>query len=212
TAFILRRLAIMLSILLMVSFCLGRIRIVRHESPFNKNSNEEARSLVTQAISADRSQPAFHTLNGFILLRKDQDSEARRSFQHALSIDPNYQPALRGMGVVEYFSRNYNQGIDYLRKGLTLFPEDIPSRYFLGVSYYKTASYRSAIEQLKEFAEAQPKHPRIHGILGECYERVGDLQSAYNEYTLQTQIDPNSEIGKYSATRASAIRSSVRQR
>ncbi len=179
---------------------------------FNKNNTDEARSLATQAIAADRSQPAFHSLSGFIALRKDLDSEARRSFQQALSIDPNYQPSLRGMGAADYFSRNYSQGINYLKKSVALFPDDAPSRYFLGLCYYKTASYRSAIEQLKEFAGAQPKHPRIHGILGECYERVGDLQSAYDEYTLQTQIDANSEIGRYSATRASAIRSSVKQR
>ena len=179
---------------------------------FNKNNLLEAGSLVTQAISMDRSQPAFHALNGFISLKRNDDRDARRHFQQALAIDADYQPALRGMGSVEYFSRNYNQSINHLKRSLSLYPEDAPSRYFLGMCYYRTASYGSAIEHLKGFAETQPKHPRVHGILGECYEKVGDRQSAYNEYMLQTQVDPNSDIGKTSAARANALRSSVKQK
>jgi len=178
----------------------------------NKNNVQEASSLITQAISMDRTQPAFYTLNGFIALKRNNESEARRQFLQALSLDGNYQPALRGLGAVSYMDGNYNESVNYTKRSLALFPEDSPSHYFLGMSYYRMRSYRSAIEPLNNFAQAQPKHPRVHGILGQCYENINDLQSAYNEYMLQVQIDANSDIGKTSASRANAIRSSVRQK
>ncbi len=178
----------------------------------NKNNLQEASSLITKAISMDRTQPAFYTLSGFIALKRNNENEARRQFLQALNLDGNYQPALRGLGAVQYANGNYNESINYLKRSLTLFPEDAPSHYFLGMSYYRTRSYRSAIEHLNEFAEAQPKHPRVHGVLGQCYENVNDLQSAYNEYMLQVQVDANSDIGKTSAARATALKSSVRQR
>jgi len=34
-------------------------------------------------------------------------------------------------------------------------------------------------------AEAVPGHPRFHAIPGQCYESVGDYQSAYNQYTMR---------------------------
>lgn len=179
---------------------------------FNKNNLREASSLITQAISMDRTQPAFYVLNGFIALKKNNEKEAHRQFLQALSLDGNYQPALRGLGAVSYMDGNYNEGIHYLKRSLALFPEDAPSHYFLGMSYYRIRSYRSAIEPLKAFAEAQPKHPRVHGILGQCYENINDLQSAYNEYMLQVRIDANSDIGRTSASRADAIKSSVGQK
>ena len=179
---------------------------------FNKNELQEASSLITRAISMDQTQPAFYTLNGFIALKRKNDNEARRQFLQALNLDGNYQPALRGLGAVHYMDGNYNEGINYLKRSLALFPEDAPSHYFLGMSYYRTRSYRSAIEHLNNFAEAQPKHPRVHGVLGQCYENVNDLQSAYNEYMLQIQIDANSDIGKMSTSRANAIKSSIRQK
>ena len=178
----------------------------------NKNDLQEASSLITQAISMDRTQPAFYTLNGFIALKRKNDSEARRQFFQALSLDGNYQPALRGLGAIHYADGNYNEGINYLKRSLALFPEDPPSHYFLGMSYYRTRSYRSAIEHLSNFAEVQPKHPGVHGVLGQCYENVNDLQSAYNAYMLQIQIDANSDIGKMSTSRANAIKSSMRQK
>jgi hypothetical protein len=49
-------------------------------------------------------------------------------------------------------------------------------------------------------------------VLGQCYENVNDLQSAYTEYMLQIQIDANSDIGKMSTSRANAIKSSIRQK
>jgi Tfp pilus assembly protein PilF len=78
------------------------------------------------------------------------------------------------------------------------------------MNYFQTKAYRNAINPLKAFESAQPKHPRIHGILGICYENVNDLQSAYNQYLLQVKIDTQSDIGRHASTRIEVLRTRIR--
>jgi beta-barrel assembly-enhancing protease len=176
-----------------------------------KNGNTaEASTLIARAIAQDPAQAPFHSLNGYILLSRRQYGDAERSFAEALRLDGNYEPAFRGLGVVHHARKNYTESIKYLKMSTALFPEDWSSHYFLGMNYYKTNAYGPAISHLRLFADAQPKHPTVHGILGVCYEKSNDPQSAYNEYTNQVKIDSSSEIGRLSASRAEAIKQTLR--
>ncbi len=173
---------------------------------FGKNNMDEADHLTSKAIKADEGQPPFHTLKGFIMLRKKDYNEAEKYFNVALSIDKDYEPALRGMGTIRYFRGDYSEGISYLKRSISLFPQDISAHYFLGMSYYKMRMYKTAIPHLRLFADAQPRHPEIHGILGICYENINDLYSAYNEYIAQLKVAPNTEMGRHAASRVAALR------
>lgn len=172
---------------------------------FQQNNMDRARSLVSNAIEKDDLQPPFHALTGFIMLKKKDFADARVSFNKALAIDRDYQPAYRGLGALEYLSENYPKGIEHLKKGLAIFPQDVLSHYFLGMSYFRTKTYRSAIPHLNTFAGVKPDHPEIHGILGICYESIGDLSAAYNHYVMQVKVAPENEMGRHASSRARAL-------
>jgi beta-barrel assembly-enhancing protease len=178
---------------------------------YQQNNLEKAWSLVSNAIERDDRQPPFHTLRGFILLKRKDFADANASFERALALDRNYQPAFRGLGALEYLRGNYSKGIEHLKKGLTLFPRDALSHYFLGMSYFRTKTYRSAIPHLKTFAGVQPGHPEIHGILGICYENTGDLTSAYNHYVMQVKVAPDNEMGKHASSRARTLKPALQR-
>jgi beta-barrel assembly-enhancing protease len=175
-------------------------------SALGNNKPDEALNLVTKAINTDPTQAPFHVLAGFILLKKKNLPEAEKNFGSALRLDANYQPALRGTGALRYLKENYGESIEYLKKGLALFPEDLSSHYFIGMSYFKTRAFGTAINHLKPFADAQPKHPTVHGVLAACYENVNDPNSAYKEYSLQLQVAPNNEMGKRAAERVRVLK------
>lgn len=44
--------------------------------------------------------PGHHALSGFKLIKKGYPNHAKREFELALQLDPNYSPAHRGMGMV----------------------------------------------------------------------------------------------------------------
>ncbi|MDH5202699.1 MAG: M48 family metalloprotease [Nitrospirota bacterium] len=173
---------------------------------FQKNNLAEAESLILKAIQTDQRQPAFHTLRGFIMLKKKNYPDAEKNFITAINIEKDYEPAYRGMGTLMYFRKNYSEGINYLKKSISLFPQDVNAHYFLGMSHYKTSMYKTALPHLNFFAEAQSKHPEIHGILGICNENIGDLNSAYNEYVLQMKVAPDNEMGRHAAKRVPELK------
>lgn len=179
---------------------------------YQEKNLAEAESFAARAISAAPDQPAFHALQGFIMLKKKDYEGAERYFDAAIRIDRNYAPAYRGKGTLMYFRERYSEGIGNLQKGLALFPQDIPAHYFLGMSYYRTIQYRNAIPHLNQFAGVSPDHPEIHGILGICYENAGDLPSAYQHYIQQTRVAPESEIGRHAASRAAALKPVLEKR
>ena len=179
----------------------------RAANALQKNNPAQAEMLIRQALAVTPNQPPFHALHGFIRINQRDYAAAEQSFQEALRHDGNYQPAYRGLGAISYFRNDYPASTAYLQKSIALFPQDIFSRYFLGMNYFRTKNYRAAIPHLQIFAQAQPKHPEIHGILGVSFDQIGDAASAYQAYTLQTKVAPDSEIGKHSAQRASALRS-----
>lgn len=173
---------------------------------YQQNNLDEADALIEKALLRDRQQPAFHSLKGFLLLKRKDYRAAKTSFQNAMNIDREYAPAYRGMGILNYNQKNYREGIDYLNKSLALFPQDALSHYFLGMSYFRMNNFKSSIPHLKAFSGAQPKHPEIHGRLGICYENVGDVSAAYQEYVLQVKIAPDNEMGRYAASRIAILK------
>lgn len=170
------------------------------------NDIDEADRLASNAIKADNNHSAFHTLKGFIRLKRKNYHEAEKYFDTALNLDKDYEPALRGIGMIRYFKGEYSDSAGYLKRCISLFPQDIPAHYFLGMSYYKMRMYKTAIPHLNLFAEVQPRHAEIHGILGICYENINDIYSAYDEYIKQLKVNPTNEMGRHAASRIGVLR------
>jgi predicted Zn-dependent protease len=173
---------------------------------FQNDSIAEADALILKAIQADQHQPSFYTLKGFIMLKGKDFPEAERYFKTAVNIQNDYEPAYRGLGALKYYQKAYTEGINYLKKGASIFPQDISAHYFLGMSYYQLKDCQSAIPHLNMVSQAQSNHPEIHGILGTCYEAEGKLSDAYNEYSMQLQVAPDSNVGKYAAERIKELK------
>lgn len=173
---------------------------------FQNDNIAEADALILNAIQADQHQPSFYTLKGFIMLKGKDFPEAERYFKKAVNIQNDYEPAYRGLGALKYYQKAYTEGIHYLKKGVSIFPQDISAHYLLGMSYYQLKDCQSAIPHLNLVSQAQSNHPEIHGILGTCYEAEGKLSDAYNEYVMQLQVAPDNNMGKFAAERINALK------
>jgi tetratricopeptide (TPR) repeat protein len=168
---------------------------------FEKNRIAEANNTISRAITEDRYQPPFYALAGFIYLKQNNQTDAERYFRAALSLQGTYQPAIRGLGMMNYRRQNYAGSIEMMKQAIQIFPGDVTAQRLLGLSYYRTGNYRAAINPLKTVAQASPKNKTIHGILGQCYENVNDQKSAYEQYKLQVQVAPDSDAGRLAAAR-----------
>lgn len=168
---------------------------------YEKGNLDMAQNYLNTAINLDKYQAPFYSLTGYIMLDRNNYIEAERYFKGALSIDKNYQPAYRGFGMISYAQRDYNNAITHLKKALLLYPEDIASHYYTGMSFYRTNRCDSAIPHLSMVAQAMPKHKTVFGLLGYCYDSIGNVEEAYKYYAQQVKIDSTSIIGKQSLNR-----------
>jgi tetratricopeptide (TPR) repeat protein len=62
--------------------------------------------------------------------------EARRDYQHALRLRPNYPEALNNLGAVYYAKRDYRKAVKYYRKALRLKPGSAAALSNLGTAYF----------------------------------------------------------------------------
>ncbi|HIJ60315.1 MAG TPA: M48 family metalloprotease [Nitrospirae bacterium] len=176
---------------------------------YERGNLKEAQNYLHHAINLDKNQASFYALTGFIMLEKNDFIESERYFRGAIKVDPNYQPAYRGFGMISYAQRDYNEAINHFKRALTRYSEDIPSHYYIGMSYYRINRCDQAIRHLSLSAQAMPKHKTINGIMGDCYDKIGDVESAYKAYSNQVKIDSTSSIGRQSLNRYNEINRTI---
>lgn len=162
---------------------------------FIENELNEAEKELNMALGIDQTQPAFYTLKGMIYIKKGLYDIASQYIQIALDLDKDYQPAIKAKGFISYKEKKYIDSARQFEKAIYIYPNDIVSFYYAGLSYFQLSNYRKAINYFKRIADLIPMHQEVHGYLGICYENIGDLNSAYREYSLQVKINPNNELG-----------------
>lgn len=177
---------------------------------FRENKINEAEKELNQALGIDQTQPSFFTLKGLIYMKKGLNDLAEKYFKIALDLDSEYQPAIKSMGFLRYSQKSYFDAIRQFEKSFKIYPNDRVSQYFAGLSYFNVKNFNKAKDYFISFASVYPEHEEVHGYLGFCYENIGELNLAYKHYTLQTNINPNNEIGKKSKERIIYLQKIIR--
>jgi len=67
--------------------------------------------------------------------------EAKRAYERALHLRPNYPEVLNNLGAVYYAERNYKKAVRYYRKALALEPESATIYSNLGTAYFAEQKY-----------------------------------------------------------------------
>jgi len=187
---------------------------IHHDRALTLYRNRElagAQRELDAAMNIDRNQPPFHNLQGLINLRAERIGEAESSFRRALAVNDNYQPAWQSLGVLYFGAKRFEEAIPPLRKSLEIFPQNPLSNYVLGLSFFRLERIRDSIPHLEVYRDAAPRDEEIHGILGICYEAVGDLARAYESYRLQVQVAPNTDIGRHARERMAVLEQRLRR-
>ncbi|MFZ0275051.1 MAG: tetratricopeptide repeat protein [Acidobacteriaceae bacterium] len=83
--------------------------------------------------------------------------EARRDYQRALQLRPQYPEALNNLGAVYYASKSYNKAIRYYRKALQLDPKSAPIYSNLGTAWFARGKVVRGIEAYRTAFALDPK-------------------------------------------------------
>jgi arylsulfatase A-like enzyme/Tfp pilus assembly protein PilF len=142
---------------------------------------DEAKQWAQSAIRFNpENYPAWYQL-GFIESRTDKQA-AIVDYEKVVSLQENFAPVRRDLGMLYYAQRNYLQAAKHLAKAAELGIKEAPLFNFLGSSYSQTNQPMKAIRSYEEALRLDPNFAEAHLNLGYAFEQLKRKDAAGREY------------------------------
>ena len=103
----------------------------------------------------------------------NQLDQARKAYQHAIKLKPDYAEAINNLGTVYYSTKSYRRAISYYQKAIALAPEDPRSASFylnLGVAFFARKQYEQCAEANQMALKLDPEVFERRGNFGTTLE------------------------------------------
>lgn len=154
---------------------------------YNRNYNEAIKHL-SHSISKDSSFAEAYFLRGECYYNKANYKAAFKSYEKASILNPNMSEALVGRGKAAYELGNYASALESFQKILVFQPENISALQWQGLIFYNQADYDQAIKILVKAIELNDNLEYSHDLLGDSYEKNGQVAQAVASYTRAIDI------------------------
>lgn len=172
------------------------------------NRVDDAQSFFRDAIAAAPTDPLINTEWGDLFLEKYAKSDAAKSYQEALKVDPEYGPALTGMARA-LLDENPPQAAVFAQRALKANPSDFAAQLVLAsiaVHQDKKPEVKSAIAKVlavnprhlealsmkaavayvegrdAEYQQAVAEALKVHPTYGEIHRIVGSITAHYYRF------------------------------
>jgi len=146
-----------------------------------QGKDDEAKQWAQRAIQYNPENYRAWYQMGFIDSRTDKQA-AIADYEKAVSIQGNFAPLRRDLGMLYYDRQNYAEAATHLAKATDLGMNDAALYNFLGISYSRTKQFPRAIESYKQALKADPGLAEAHLNLGFAYEQTNQQHLATAEY------------------------------
>ncbi len=117
-----------------------------------------ALKIYEQAIKRDPDDPASHVVIGDLLLDRYNNEEALEAYRSALSIDPDFAPALLGVARSQHFDHSTG-AIDTARKVIALRPNHVGALVLLARLHLELEDYEQSEAFIERALEVNPRSP-----------------------------------------------------
>ncbi len=87
-------------------------------------------SMPPNSYTSTNKKAIKHVQEGKHFYESRNDAEAEKSFNKALSEDPNFVEALMGLAAVSMAQNKNDQAADYLKKAIQINPKFFPGNFF----------------------------------------------------------------------------------
>ncbi len=103
---------------------------------------------------------------------------ARKEYQQALSIDPNYLPTYQALGRLYVAMGDQARAMQTFQKGLSINSKHAALWYDLGMCQLRQKSWDPAIQSLTKAVEYDPENREYINMLGHTLSRTGRYQES----------------------------------
>jgi tetratricopeptide (TPR) repeat protein len=131
------------------------------------------------AVLANKTGIAYHQMLDL--------ENARRCYERAIKLRPDYAEAINNLGTVYYARKSYRRSITQYKKALRLTPQSASILSNLGTSYFARKNYDLAFATYQQALALDPEvfeHRSTMGIL--LQERTVDERAKFHYYLART--------------------------
>lgn len=149
---------------------------------------------------------------GLVFLQKNLYDEAKKEFERAIELDPDFIESYKNIGLVHYETGELELAEDILRKGIERHDEYPDIHNALGRVYSKKIEYKSALTEFEKALELNKNYVEVHYnivlallrsiVSNETEEELPDLENRKNLaldhlQTAEKYIDSDTLIEAY---------------
>jgi len=133
-----------------------------------------ARKMYREAIDVfreDRSKnPVILNKIGIAYHQMQQLDNARKSYEQAVRLKPDYAEAINNLGTVYYAKKSFSRAIRYYQRALKYAPKSASIYSNLGTAYFARKKYKEAMETYQIALKLDPNVFENHGSYGVLLE------------------------------------------
>jgi tetratricopeptide (TPR) repeat protein len=133
-----------------------------------------ARKMYREAIDVFREDqsknPVVLNKIGIAYHQMQQLDNARKYYQQAIRLKPDYAEAINNLGTVYYAQRSFGKAIRYYRKALKYAPNSASIYSNLGTAYFARKKYKEAMETYQTALKLDPNVFENHSSYGVLLE------------------------------------------
>ncbi|QNI32579.1 tetratricopeptide repeat protein [Alloacidobacterium dinghuense] len=170
---------------------------------------DEALTLSDSALKQAPEDKRLWTLQGMAYSGKNEPASALKAFEHALTLDSSYLPALEGAAQIE-FQAGSPKAKAFALQILAQRPTDPTSHAMLGFLEYREKNCTDAVSDFERGSQALANQPNGLGAYAACLamlsrydESIPVFQQALNLQPDSQRIRLNLAIAQWKANRAS---------
>lgn len=155
---------------------------------YRQGEVQEARSWLKKALEKnDKNFRAWYELGWLEMSSNPQ--RAADAFNRTITLQPNFAPAYRDLGVLRYQEQEYTEAALNLKKAANLGLQDSKLLNFLGICYSRTRRLQEAIESYRGALKLDPDLAEAHLNLGFAYQRLDRSTEANAEYRTACRLE-----------------------
>src|SRR5947209_14508449 len=159
-------------------------------TPETRGDNYMARKMHPEAVKTFREGPAKDPVRlnkiGIAYHQMMQLDNARKSYEQAIKIKPDYVEALNNIGTVYYAKKNFRRAIGWYNRALKIAPSETKSASIymnLGTAQFARKQYEKATESYQTAMKLDPDVFEHHGNFGVILEeRSVEERAKYHFY------------------------------
>lgn len=156
----------------------------------------QALTLCQNLLRAQPRDPRLWTLQGVALESLGRSAESLQSLRHALSIDPDYVPALEAAAQIEY-GLTPEKAQPFLERLTRINPANSTAHAMLAAIAYKRKDCAAAAAEFEQSHDAIADNSLALAEYGECLVRLGREGDAAPVFKRMMEINPGDSIARY---------------